>query len=180
VGSMDLLQDGASYVIQGPNNLSLVCNPSTNTATIDYVNNAAVQPEQIWEAKAMRGKSTGEMSGFFLMNRIKSTGHAWCLAATNPGRSGGPMGPPPRGSSVYMVDIQGADDYAIWTPNTTGHPNGELSLTNLMSFSGRSGPSLVLNVAGNSWQPNGRLIVWEWSGGEPNEIWWFQSNFKPA
>ena len=85
------------------------------------------------------------------------------------------MAPPDRGSDVILVDIQAADEYAIWTPNRTSGPNGELSLTNLMSFGySRSGPSLVLNVAGNDWKSGGHLIVWEWSGGEPNEIWWFQ------
>jgi hypothetical protein len=34
----------------------------------------------------------------------------------------------------------------------------------------------VLNVPGNvdDWKQGSPLIVWRWSGGQPNEIWWFQ------
>jgi hypothetical protein len=88
------------------------------------------------------------------------------------------MMPPEAGSAVTLVDIQTADDYAIWTPNPGGGAYPErLSLTNLMSFGGGlnpGAPSLVLNVPGSTWPAGSSLILWPYSGGQPNEVWWFQ------
>jgi hypothetical protein len=96
------------------------------------------------------------------------------LRATAPARTGGrPVPPPERGAPVYLID--GLDDglrYSLWAlqPQTL-RDKYALQANNCLP----TDTPMVLNVKGNDWEmQTAEMITWEWSGGQPNEIWWFQ------
>lgn len=164
-GPGDVLPDGM-YTVRGPGGLVLLRDGS-GRPTIAPPGNP--HPSGVWEVKAMFDR-TGQERSVSLINAL--TGERLC--ATDPYQGGEPLPPPRAGDPVYLTGGSTDDqDYALWIPWFGS--GSSIALTALNSYSWDSGAdAMVLNIAGDSWQPGGNLITWPWSGGQPNEVWSFQ------
>lgn len=94
--------------------------------------------------------------------------------AARPGpRRGPPIPPPERGGVVHQL-APNADskDYDLWRLKFAGGDNDKFALVNHNS----QGTEMVMNLKPG---PDGEVpelsdvIMWEWSGGQENEVWAF-------
>ena len=155
------LTSGAWYRIQGPNNLVLC---DENGLNLRYAGSGDLGSDgwQAWWADERGWRFENWTTG----RTIRAT--------TPPRPDGGPPVPPPaRGAPVYMAD-GGEQRYELWALYPQALPD-KYALQAYNCFDRDS--AMFLNVKGNADKWNemaSELITWEWSRGQPNEIWWFQ------
>ena len=116
-------------------------------------NAAANDPYQLWELSFL--PNNGWNVGVALIN--KATGLMATFDSTN------------NGTSVILKSIPAKGAIAnenAWQTNTIPGSTTR-SIMPLMA------ENQCLNASGNSWGYQTPLIVWQWSGGQPNEVWSF-------